>query len=112
MVSRKETVEFVLEKFGNEGRFRARAMFGEYALYADGKAVALICDDQLFVKIVAASEELEGICEKSEPYPGAKLHYVAPEDQLSKLPKLPDILLAVAASLPMLKKKKPKRGAN
>ncbi len=26
-------------------------MFGEYALYCDQRVVALICDDQVFVKI-------------------------------------------------------------
>ena len=63
MSTQKETVEFLLEKLRHPGRFSTRAMFGEYALYADGKVVALVCDDQLFVKIVPASIELEGECE-------------------------------------------------
>ena len=36
----------------------SRAMFGEYALYADGKVVALVCDDLLYVKILPASAAL------------------------------------------------------
>ena len=47
MATRKDTVEFILATLNNPQRFSARAMFGEYALYVDDKAVALICDDQL-----------------------------------------------------------------
>ncbi len=83
-------------------------MFGEYALYANGKVVALICDDQLFVKILPASHDLEKLCEKGSPYPGAKPHYLVEEEQLSKIEQLPSILLAVAKSLPAKKKKKSK----
>jgi TfoX/Sxy family transcriptional regulator of competence genes len=32
------------------GAISYRYMFGEYAIYCDGKVVALVCDNQLFVK--------------------------------------------------------------
>ena len=83
-------------------------MFGEYALYADKRVVALVCDDQLFVKILPASRQLEKICEKGPPYPGARPHYIVEEEQLSKLEQLPGILLDIAESLPAPKKKKKK----
>ncbi len=105
MSTQKETVEFILKKLGNSKKFSARAMFGEYALYVDGKVVALVCDDQLYVKILPASQELEAVCEKDEPYPGAKPHYFVEEHQLSKLESLPRILLDIAKSLPAKKKK-------
>jgi DNA transformation protein len=109
MATQPETIEFILDKLRDPKRFAARAMFGEYALYADKKVVALVCDDQLFVKIVPASQELENLCEKGPPYPGAKPHYMVEEDQLSKLPELPAVLLAVAKSLPAPKKKAAKK---
>lgn len=105
MATQKETVEFLLAKLGQPRRFSARAMFGEYALYADGKVVALICDDLLYVKILPASRELEPLCEKGEPYPGARPHYIVEEGQLSTVPKLPAILSAIAKSLPEKKKR-------
>ena len=74
MATHKETIEFILEKLGGGKHFAARAMFGEYALYADGKVVALVCDDLLHVKILPASAALENVCEKGAPYPGAKPH--------------------------------------
>ena len=114
-------VEFILEKLGEPRRFSVRAMFGEYALYADGKVVGLVCNDQLYVKILPASEELENICEKDEAYPGSKKFYVVEEELLMDLTKsrrevgtptessglknLPEILIDIAKSLPEKKKK-------
>jgi DNA transformation protein len=106
--TQNETVEFILGKLRDRGRFSVRAMFGEYALYADGKVVALVCDDLLYVKILPASNELEGQCEKAEPYPGANPHYIVEEGQLSTIARLPAILCDLAESIPE-KKKKPNR---
>ena len=106
MATQKETVEFILGKLRDRERFTARAMFGEYALYADGKVVALICDDLLHVKILPASQALERECEKGPPYLGAKPHYVVEEGQLSTLTQLPLILGAIAAALPPKKSKR------
>lgn len=106
MATQKETVEFLLTRLREPKRFAARPMFGEYALYADGKVVALVCDDRLYVKIVPASKELEPLCEKAEPYPRARPHYLVEEGQFSSLPSLPAILCAIAESLPEKKKRK------
>lgn len=106
MPTSKSTIDFVLEKLGNSPRFSARAMFGEYALYADNKVVALVCDDQLFVKICPASEPLEKVCDKDAPYPGAKPYYAISEDQIEKIGNLPAILMNISASLPAKKPKK------
>ena len=108
MATQRHTIEFLLEKLRSPKRFSARAMFGEYALYAEGKVVALICNNLLYVKILPASKELEDLCEKGDPYPGARLHYIVEEAQLSTIPRLPAILFAIAESLPE-KKAVPKR---
>jgi TfoX/Sxy family transcriptional regulator of competence genes len=108
MATKKETIEFILGKLRDRGRFSARAMFGEYALYADAKVVALVCDDLLYVKILPVSRELERTCEQGEPYPGAKPHYIVEEGQLSTMENLPAILGAVAESI-LEKKNKAKR---
>jgi DNA transformation protein and related proteins len=105
MATQKETIEFILGKLRHPKQFSTRSMFGEYALYAEGKVVALVCDDLLYVKILPASDELEPLCEKGNPYPGAKLHYIVEEGQLSTIENLSAILLAIAASLPEKKRK-------
>ena len=35
-------------------------MFGEYAIYCDGKVTALVCDNQLFVKPMEAGRSFIG----------------------------------------------------
>ena len=108
MATKKQTIEFLLAKLREPKRFSARAMFGEYALYADGKVVALVCDDLLHVKILPASHALDRLCEKGEPYRGAKPHYILEECQFSTVPGLAGILFAMAASLPEKRRKAPK----
>lgn len=105
MATQKATVDFILKKLREPRRFSAKPMFGEYALYADSKVVGLICDDLLYVKILPASQELESLCEKAPPYPGAKPYYLVEETQLSTLPNLPSIFFTIADTLPARKKK-------
>jgi DNA transformation protein and related proteins len=116
MATQKETMEFILDKLRNRERFTARSMFGEYALYADGKVVGFVCDDLLYVKIVPASQALEGLCEKDRPYPAAKLYYLVEESQISTMHDLPQILSEIGRCVPVKKKKakkttpRPRRG--
>ena len=105
MSTNKETVDFILETLGDNNRFSAKAMFGEYALYADQKVVGLICDDCLYIKILPASSRLRDICEQDSPYPGAKPYYLLEEGQLQQLNDIPSMLFDVAKSIP---EKKPK----
>ena len=54
------------------GAIRSRKMFGEYGLYCDGIFFAVICDDQLFVKVTPAGEAAFPQLPKAPPYEGAK----------------------------------------
>lgn len=103
MASRKNTMAFILEHLGHADRFTVRSMFGEYALYADGKVVGLICDDQLFVKIMPESESLDPVCERAPAYPGSKDYYLVPEDVITGKRDLPAMLLRMAEVLPLPK---------
>lgn len=47
MATRAETIPPILEAIPGAS---ARKMFGEYGLYLDGRVVALICDDTLYLK--------------------------------------------------------------
>lgn len=109
MATTRETADFLLAKLGHAGRFEARPMFGEFGLYADGRIVGLICDNQLYVKILPASAGLASVCDQDAPYPGAKPHYVVEESQWSTRADLSSVLFAIAAALP--EKKKPSKGA-
>ncbi len=66
-------VAFIVDQAGGAGgAVTARAMFGEQALYLDGRLVALVCDDRLFVKPTAAGRAHAPDAEETPPYPGAK----------------------------------------
>lgn len=104
MSTQKETIEYILQQLGSE-RFSTRAMFGEYALYADGKVVALVCDDLLYVKIREESAALQNVCDTDAPYPGARDHYVVEEEQLRIIENLPEILLSLSKALSAKNKK-------
>ena len=99
MSTQKETIEFILEKLGHSDRFSTRAMFGEYALYVDGKVVGFVCGNQLYIKILSESKILEAICEKDQAYPGSKLYYLVEESQISHIIELPEILFDMSKSI-------------
>ena len=100
MSTKRSTVDFIIDQLSSLRGARARAMFGEYALYFDGKVVGLICDDQLFIKKTAAGEEL--IAERFEEapaYPGAKPSMLVSEDVLDNRELLSEPVRLTAGSL-------------
>lgn len=101
MASRRETADFVLEQLGHPGRFTVRYMFGEYAVYADGKTVAFIYHDQLYARVAPGSEELARTCEKVPMWPGSRQRYLVTEEELVGNRHLPEILLGMAGRLPV-----------
>jgi len=54
MASDPNAVDFIVEQMGTAGTVTARRMFGEYALYCDGRMVALVCEDKLYIKPTTA----------------------------------------------------------
>ena len=47
MASDLDFVEYVVDQMEGAGPVSYKKMFGEYAIYRQGKVVALICDNQL-----------------------------------------------------------------
>ena len=82
----------------------ARKMFGEYALYLDGKVVALVCDDQLFLKPSPGAQSALPDCPQGLPYPGAKPHLLVTEALDDPDPVIA-ALKAIATDLPAPKPK-------
>ena len=72
MASHADFVEYVSEQLREAGAIRSRKMFGEYGLYCDGVFFAVICDDQLFVKITPQGETAFPGLPKAPPYQGAR----------------------------------------
>lgn len=87
----------------------ARKMFGEYALYRDGKVAALVCDDRLFLKPTAPGRALLPDAGEAPPYAGAKPHLVVPEELWGEPGLLDRLLDATAAALPAPRPRKPRQ---
>lgn len=85
----------------------ARKMFGEYALYLDGKVVALVCDDQLYLKPTPGATVALPDSPTGFPYPGAKFHLLV-TDALDDPDRVVAALNAITRDLPAPKPKKPK----
>lgn len=79
MASDKGFVDYVAEQLGDAGSIRAKRMFGEYGLFCDGVFFAVICDDQLFIKITPQGEVAFPHLPKAPPYEGAQ-DYILVED--------------------------------
>lgn len=72
MASHQDFVDYVTEQLRGAGAIRSRKMFGEYGLYCDDVFFAVICDDQLFIKVAPAGEAAFPHLPKAPPYEGAK----------------------------------------
>jgi TfoX/Sxy family transcriptional regulator of competence genes len=105
MATSRDFVDYVLEQAGLGERMDARRLFGEYALYLDGKVVAFACDDSLFVKPTeAAARRAPGLPQRP-PYPGARPYPVA-DELLDDGDALRALLLETAERLPAPKPRK------
>lgn len=105
MASDQTFVDFVCGQAEGAGSVSARKMFGEFAVYLDGKLVALICDNQLFVKPTGAGRTMIGVPDEAPPYPGAKPHFRI-TGQLDDREWVAHLISATARELPVPKPKK------
>ena len=100
MASQQSTVDYIVEQCAGAGAVSGRKMFGEYALFCDGKMVALVCDDQLFVKPTAAGRAHCGAMHEAPPYKGAKPCLLIPGDLWEDADWLARLIAVSVAELP------------
>ncbi|MBC3941684.1 TfoX/Sxy family protein [Sphingomonas albertensis] len=108
MASDRKTVAFIVDQLAAAGDVSAKLMFGEYGLYCDGRMVAMICDDQLFVKPTAGGRAFAGVIDEAPPYPGAKPCLLVNADRWDDAEWLAQLVRISTAELQMPKPKKPK----
>ncbi|CAN7284509.1 TfoX/Sxy family protein [Massilia sp. LjRoot122] len=105
MATERSFVDYVTEVAGLGSRLTHKKLFGEYALYLDGKVVAFACDNSLFIKPSRAVETLAPDLPKGPPYPEAKDYPIA--DELLDDPEaLRRLIEETAALMPLPKPKK------
>lgn len=108
MSSQQKTADYILEQAAGAGHVTARKMFGEFGMYCDGKVVAFICDDQLFIKPTQAGRDYLGEVTEGEAYPGSKMYFVIDGDRWDDADWLAELVRVTAADLPLPKPKKGK----
>src|SRR5271166_3717193 len=106
MATRQSTVEFILDQITGAGAISAKKMFGEYGIFFDGVMVALVCDDQLYVKPTSGGRVLAGAVEEAPPYPGAKPCLMIASDRWEDGEWLGHLMQVTVAELPAPKTKR------
>ena len=92
-------IEFIADQSQLRERLAHKKLFGEYALYVDGKVVAFACDNSLFIKPAPATRALTANLPQRPPYPVAKPYPVA-DELLDEPDRLRELLLATARAMP------------
>lgn len=109
MATDQSFADFVVDQLSGAGQVSAKKMFGEYAVYLQGKIVALVCDNQLYVKPTEAGRAYIGAPTLAPPYPGAKPCFLV-TDQLEDREWLDGLVKVTVVELPEPKVKKGKTG--
>jgi len=107
MASDLSFMTYVADQIGAAGQVSYRKMFGEYAVYCDGRVVALVCDNQFFLKPTNAARALLTEVTEAPPYPGAKPYWLL-ADALDDRLLMAQLVYTTAAALPPPKPKKPR----
>jgi DNA transformation protein len=105
MSTQVSTVEYLVDQMSLAPDIRTRAMFGEYAVYCQDKIVALICDDQLYVKPTEAGRAYLKQVVEGNPYPGAKPYFLITGDLCEDQEWLSQLIVKTAQELPAPKPK-------
>ena len=109
MATSQSTIDYILDQSRSAGFMSARKMFGEYALYCDGKVVGLVCDDTLFIKITEAGRAFVGqYYQEGYAYPGAKASMVIDGDRIEDSEWLGKLIRITTDHVPLPKQKKSK----
>ncbi len=105
MGTERSFVDYVAEVVKLGSRLSYKKLFGEYALYLDGKVVAFACDNSLYIKPSKAAATLAPDLPQGPPYPEAKDYPIA--DELLDDPEaLRHLIEETAALMPLPKPKK------
>lgn len=92
-------MEYVCNQIALPRELAFKKMFGEYALYLNGQVVALVCDNQLYVKPTPEGRSLLGAVAEHSPFPSAKPHFRI-DGELENQALLQRLLRVTAAALP------------
>jgi len=108
MATLQSTVDFITSQIDNAGIMTSRKMFGEYALYCEGKIVAFVCDNNLFLKPTEEAKEFFPEAVDAPAYPGSKMYMLIPEEKWEDREFMSELITITYEALPTVKPKKVK----
>ncbi|OGH92515.1 MAG: hypothetical protein A2534_00995 [Candidatus Magasanikbacteria bacterium RIFOXYD2_FULL_39_9] len=110
MPTKQSAMDYILDQLSSIRSIAARKMFGEYALYCDGKVVGLVCDNTLYIKITEPGKVFVGdYYEEGFAFPGAKASMLINEERIEDRDWLAELVNITVEHLPLTKPKKPKK---
>ncbi len=96
MATSKDFVIYLQDCLRHVRSLRFKAMFGEYAMYADDVVVSLVCDQTVFIKVSEGTNALLAERVKvGSPFPGAKPAYMLTEGELEDDELMTQVIAAV-----------------
>lgn len=107
MSTKQGTVDYIVDQLISLHNISTRKMFGEYALYHEGKVVGLICNDTLYIKITEEGKKFVGkYYKEGYAYDGARASMRIDEDQIDDHEWLSELVSITSQNIPMPKPKK------
>ena len=107
MANDYDFINYIVDQISSSGDVRFRHMFGGTTLYCNDKVVALICDNQLFVKPTESGRSFIGEVVEAPPYTGAKNSFLI-SDEIDDSEWLTQLIRLTEAALPKPRPRKKK----
>jgi len=108
MVNDPDFIDYVCDQIDDVCDVSFRHMFGGTTLYSKGKVVALICDNQLFVKPTDAGRAYIGDVTEAPAYEGSKNFFLV-GDEIDDTEWLTGLIQRTERELPIPKPRKKKK---
>lgn len=103
MATSVDFIEYVCEQIHGEYSVRYKKMFGDYLVYVNDKPIFTVCDNCVYVKMLAPIDDIMKDAEIGKPYDGAKDNYILDIDNSELVDQLVPILEQIT---PLPKRKK------
>lgn len=105
MANDPEFIQYVCDQVDDACELTYRHMFGGTTLYSKGKVVALICDNQLFIKPTGAGRRYIGNVTEAPAYEGSKNFFLV-QDEIDDAEWLTQLVSLTEQALPKPKARK------
>ncbi len=100
MATSKDFILYLQDCLGHVRGLRFKAMFGEYAMYANEIVVGLVCDQTVFIKVTEGTGALLAARVKlGHPYKGAKPAFMLTEGELEDNDLMAQVVVAALRDL-------------